>query len=221
MTRPRLLDLFCCEGGAGEGYRRIGFDVVGVDIDARALANNPNPSVLADAIQYAAEYGHKFDAIHASPPCQRWSTATADPEAHPDLIDLTRAVLIEADVPFVIENVPSAPLRRDLLLCGSMFDMQVRRHRIFELGGFTVPQPPCRHAEQKERGPIIGVVGTGGDSNRPRKPGTGGAHRKPRNLEHARELMGMPWASRRGCTEAIPPAYTEFIGSFLWEEINA
>lgn len=218
--RPRLLDLFCCEGGAAVGYHRAGFDVIGVDIDAQPLARYPFPSICGDALQIGAAIGHRFDAIHASPPCQRHSTSTAstgNPDGHPDLIEPTRQLLAELGVLSVIENVEGAPLRRDLRLCGSMFGLKVQRHRVFELGGwFTLAQPRCDH--RSFGGPVVDVTGhAGGKNQTPRA----GYPIKYHDADHARRVMGMPWASARGCTEAIPPAYTEHIGHQLLAAIRS
>ena len=115
-----------------------------------------------------------------------------------------------------IENVIGAPVRRDLMLCGSMFGMKVQRHRLFELGGWVLwgGAPACRHHEHDT---IYDVTGGAGGPNQRRRHEMGRTV-KYHNAEHARELMGMPWSSRYGCTQAIPPAYTEFIGKQLLEE---
>src|SRR5690606_19307640 len=136
-----------------------------------------------------------------------------NPEDWPDLIGPTRTELDRIGLPYVIENVEGAPLRPDLKLCGSMFDMQVRRHRVFELGGWTAwGAPHCRHAVQRRRGPIVDVTGhAGGRNQTPRA----GFPIKYYDAEHGRELMGMPWASTHGLVEAVPPVYTEWIGTEL------
>lgn len=109
--RPRLLDLFCCEGGAAVGYHRAGFDVVGVDRDGKFAKRYPFEFHQADAIEFVREHGHEFDAIHASPPCQAYSgTQKIQNNDHPDLIGPTRDALEATGVPYVIENVPGAPL---------------------------------------------------------------------------------------------------------------
>ena len=187
-SRPRLLDLFCGAGGAAMGYHRAGFDVVGVDI-------NPQPRYpfefhRADAMTYPLD---GFDAIHASPPCQHYANVTAwrgDPGNHPDLVAPTRTRLEAIGVPWVIENVPEAPVRRDFLLCGSQFGLKVRRHRAFE----TSPRlfallPPCRH-----RGLLAFM------------------HKGERAYADA---LGCTWMTNREAREAIPPAYTQHIGEQL------
>lgn len=113
--KPRLLDLFCGAGGCAVGYSRAGFEVVGVD--SAPMSRFPFEFHQADALEYLAEHGHEFDAIHASPPCQAYSTLRHMPHAkkHPDLVAVTRAALLAANKPYVIENVPGAPLIRPLI----------------------------------------------------------------------------------------------------------
>ncbi len=158
----RLLDLFCKAGGAGFGYHLAGFEVTGVDIMPQR--HYPFDFIQADALEVDLS---GFDVIHASPPCQRFSQLTTmhgPVDHHEDLVDLTRQRLIDSGLPFIIENVPAAPLRNPILLCGSMFGLKVRRHRIFEISGFNVPQPECKHDQQ---GKVVGVYGhSGGKSNR-------------------------------------------------------
>jgi len=217
-VRPRLLDLFCCEGGAAMGYQRAGFDVVGVDITPQR--RYPFPMIVADALRPPVRL-EDFDAIHASPPCQRYSTATnatGDPDDWPDLVEPVRQMLEDSGRPYVIENVAGAPLRPDLTLCGSMFGARYRRHRVFELGRWTIwGAPTCRHADQRRGGPIVDVTGNAGGPNQTPRPGF---PIKYHDADHARHVMGMPWASRHGCVEAIPPAYTAFIGAQLLEALR-
>src|SRR5262245_32328515 len=144
--RPRLLDLFCGAGGAAVGYDRAGFQVVGVDIAPQP--NYPFTFGEADALEYLKWIvlpslgARKFAAIHASPPCQRWSTKTRNPERHPDLIEPVRVLLESTGLPYVIENVPDAPLRDPVQLCGSSFGLGVQRHRSFETN-FPLLVPDC------------------------------------------------------------------------------
>ena len=149
--KPCILDLFCGAGGAAMGYHNAGFDLVGVDIEPQP--NYPFTFIEYDAIAFLEEFGsllhRRWDAIHASPPCQAYSVATkwrGDPSSHPDLLEPTRDLLEEIGLPWVIENVPGAPMTPDVVLCGSMFDLQVRRHRLFLS---NVPifdlMPSCRH----------------------------------------------------------------------------
>jgi DNA (cytosine-5)-methyltransferase 1 len=207
------LDLFCCEGGAAVGYDRAGFDVVGVDIVNRP--RYPFPFVQADALAAPFDLS-SFDAIHASPPCQAFSVSTPEWNRanHPDLIEPVRAMLQASGLPYVIENVPGAPIAGDYMLCGTMFGLQsdsglhVQRHRYFEVS--WVPDalgPVCWH----QPGRTMTVTGNGTPS--------GNRETLGRNVtvEEWRQGMGMPWASRHGLAQSIPPAYTEYIGRQLLE----
>ncbi|PZS35807.1 MAG: hypothetical protein DLM59_02320 [Pseudonocardiales bacterium] len=213
----RLLDLFCGAGGAATGYRRVGFDVTGVDVAAQP--RYPFGFHRADALDVLADptFLAGFDVIHASPPCQDYSvTASLHTSGHPRLIEPTRARLLSAGVPYVMENVVGAPLFNPVRLCGSSFGLGVRRHRLFELSWPLLFVPPCAHYLQPEP---IDVTGTGGPAGR--LPGQGGGiHRKPRNLTHARAVMGIDWMNRRELSQAIPPAYTEFIGTQLLDHLT-
>lgn len=205
----RALDLFCKAGGATKGLQRAGFHVTGVDIE-------PQPNycgdvfVRADALSFAPiQYGARFDFIWASPPCQaHTSLRHLQDKTYPDLIALTRMLLEEAGVPWCIENVVGAPLVRPLILCGTMFGLGVRRHRHFETA-LPMNVLPCRHDLQPHP---VDVSGTGARRLGPRLDGKGGNSRKPRNLEEAREVMGIDWMNRRELSQAIPPAYSEYIG---------
>lgn len=198
----KALDLFCGAGGVSEGLRRAGFGVTGVDI-------NPQPNyrggvfVQADALAYPLE---GFDLIWASPPCQAFTAYRRRPghvKARENLIPAMRERLLSCGVPWVIENVPGAPLRRDLLLCGSMFGLDVRRHRLFE-AGFPIEQPSCRHSEQLPRFPQA--------TNRRNLRSTVevGVWRIPLLVQQ--QAMGISWMTREELSEAIPPAYAEHIG---------
>lgn len=231
--RPRLLDLFCGAGGAGMGYFRAGFNVVGVDI--KPQPRYPFAFVQADALDYAAEHGHEYDAIHASPPCQKYSAMTKrrwQDREHPDLVAPTRALLIDTGLPYIIENVVGAPLINPVMLCGTMFGLQttegsqLRRHRLFELSFYCLT-PPCDHND----GSPIGVYGGGQHPDR-RRPatigvwGNAGGHSERDNLDHygmdaRREVMGIDWMTGRELSQAIPPAYTEFIGRQLIRHLMA
>lgn len=209
MSRPRLLDLFCGAGGAGAGYARAGFDVVGVDLAPQP--RYPFEFIQGDALEYLERYiwavpaPERFDVIHASPPCQRYSVATRDKDKHPDLVPSVRDLLAYTGLPYVIENVPGAPMRDPVVLCGSMFGLRVRRHRLFETNWPLLLVPPCDH---KGQGQPVGVYG--GGTGKGQKRG-----RKVMSSAEAMEVMEMPWADRKGATQAIPPAYTEFIGKHL------
>ncbi len=224
MTRPRLLDLFCCAGGAATGYDRAGFDVVGVDIAPQP--RYPYEFVQADAVEtldlfVRSSAIREFAAVHASPPCQAYSTATGvHADRHPRLIEPVRDLLTRAGIPGVIENVIGAPLEGPIL-CGSMFGLttetlELRRHRRFEAIGWSWPVllPACAHGQRVRVG---GVYGGGGEDRR--TAGRGGGGFTP-DAQTRRDLMGMPWATMAEVNEAIPPAYTEFIGGLLLEAIR-
>lgn len=234
MTRPRILDLFCCQGGAGMGYHRAGFDVVGVDIDPQP--NYPFTFHQADALHVLRDLllsdilgtpahiaGEEyvlmdFDAIHASPPCQAYSTITPDKSKHPELIEPVRELLIETGLPYVIENVDGAKkhLVDPVMLCGSSFGLRVRRHRWFE-SNVPILSMPCQHAVQ---GQPVGVYGDHPDKRPVLRPDGTSRGVKATSLDDARDAMGMPWADWSGCAEAIPPAFTEHIGVQLIEHLE-
>ena len=203
--KPAVLDLFCGAGGASMGYHQAGFEVFGIDI-------NPQPEYPFEFRQMdvlairSYNFGNRYDLIHASPPCQRFSTITPRPLDHPDLIAPTRSLLINSKLPYVIENVPAAPLLDPVILCGSMFSLKVRRHRKFESNWHIEPLSH-KHAEQ---GQPWGIYGNGGGTDVPRVGG-GSRGRKAKQSDFA-ALMEMPWATPRGIVQAIPPAYTRYVG---------
>jgi DNA (cytosine-5)-methyltransferase 1 len=218
VTRPRLLDLFCGAGGAAMGYHRAGFDVVGVDI--RPQPRYPFGFIQEDAVAllgiitglgcYDGWALEDFAAIHASPPCQAFSSITAtrgDPGAHPDLLAPTRELLLRSGLPWIIENVPGAPMRPDLKLCGCMFGLAVQRERWFETSwrAFDL-RPPCHHAAR-----AVGVYGYGGV-----RPSSG---RLSGRLNRWRAAMGIDWMEVLELAQAIPPAYTEHIGRMLMDAL--
>lgn len=202
--QPRLLDLFCGGGGAAMGYYRAGFEVVGVDICPQP--NYPFSFHLADAIKYSL---NGFDVIHASPPCQKHSTLKhLTGHNYVCFIDPIRQRLKKWDGIWVIENVVGAPLLNPVQICGSVFGLAVRRHRLFE-SNIYLTCTGCDHASQPAP---IDVSGIGGRRLGARLDGKGGNSRKPRNLDEAREAMGISWMTRKELSQAVPPAYTEFLG---------
>ena len=219
MSKPRLADLFCCAGGAGRGYQLAGFHVTGVDI-----VEQPNYGgddfVRADALEFDLS---GFDAVHASPPCQMWS---AYRRARPELgdeeyvnrIPETRERLEEWGGPWVMENVPGAPLEDPVLLCGSMFDpmLDVQRHRYFETNwGLRPPMWPCRH---KLWGPRFD---RGSRDIRPRDRRTVAVGEWRIPLEVQQKAMGISWMTVAELSQAIPPAYTHHIGTQLLAHLEA
>jgi DNA (cytosine-5)-methyltransferase 1 len=225
MTKPRLLDLFCCEGGAGMGYHRAGFDVVGVDIDPQP--RYPFDFVQTDAIAFVLEHGGEFDAIHASPPCQLFSiTKHSHSNEHPDLLAPTREALLQVGRPYIIENVPGAPMVDPVLLCATMFGLRaqdtdgttlaLRRHRLFETSfPIALAPSPCAHDST-----IVGGSYGGGrnrspeDRDGPRRGGYTPA------AEVRAALIGADWMTLHGLSQAIPPAYTEWLGGQLLQHVG-
>lgn len=205
----RILDLFCGAGGAAMGYFRAGFDVVGVDINPQP--HYPFAFIQHDCLALDPRFVRSFDAIHASPPCQaytrkaaNWGRARKNVIVHPDLLAPTRDMLDASGLPYAIENVMGAPMRTDLVLCGTMFGLRIIKHRQFEcnfpVGGLL---PECDHSDVYN-------------------PWSG----KGRSAAEHREAQGTPWipqcggASRKaGVTgdlnNAIPPAFTQYIGEQL------
>lgn len=201
------------------GYFRAGFtEIVGVDLIPQP--RYPFDFVQADALNPGIDLS-TFDAIHASPPCQRYSWLTrinGTQDNHPDLIAPTREMLKSSNLPYVIENVPNSPLYDHFMLCGSMFSaLNVWRHRWFEHSGFMVEVfDRCSH----HRVPYpIDVTGTGGPCS-VRTTAGGGLHRKPKNMAEANAAMGIDWLVRRELVQSIPPPYTEWIGKQILESLK-
>lgn len=214
MSRPVVLDLFCGAGGASMGYYLAGYDPVGVDVEPQP--NYPFGFVQADALEPPFDLSG-FDLIHASPPCQahtsmsnRWRGAGGLADERVDLIAPTRQMLESSGVPWVIENVRGAPLD-GVTLTGEMFGLDVHRPRIFECSRFLLaPEPP-------PAAPRYGIYGKGMDRLLWRRA-DGSEFRSPPTLKHARDAMGADWMTWPELCEAIPPAYTEWIGRALARE---
>jgi DNA (cytosine-5)-methyltransferase 1 len=208
----KLLDLFCGAGGAAVGYSRAGFDVIGVDVEHQR--NYPFSRYTEDALYTLDRIISRPDlwdvqAIHASPPCQPYSYMSACrpnlADSYPALVEQVRAKLMLTGLPYVIENVPGAPLINPVLLCGRMFGKDLYRHRLFELCGFDVEAPdhpahlvPASKAGHWTPGTVMSVAG----------------HFAP--VEHGRRIMDIDWMNREEMAEAVPPFYTEFIGAALY-----
>ncbi len=183
MSRPRLLDLFCGAGGAGMGYHRAGFEVVGVDIEPQKYY--PFEFHQADALTYPLD---GFDVIHASPPCQDYcSLKVFSGGTYPRLIEPVYARLMGAHVPFVIENSPRAPMPGSIVLCGTMFDLPIQRHRAFWSNIMLFAAGACHHTGKE----LI-------------------FSRTHEGVYMA--AMGIDWMTQRRSRQAIPPAYTEWLG---------
>lgn len=203
MTRPLALDLFCKAGGASMGLHRAGFDVIGVDIEPQP--RYPFRFVQADALKPPFDLS-RFDFIWASPHCQRYTALRSieDMSGYPDQIPAVRLLLASVSTPTVIENVVGAPLRADLTLCANAFGLRCYRHRVFECS-FPVQQPAHpKHVKRVNRrgenrvqhwlsGGHITITGDIGSYIGP-------------------EAMGIDWMNGNELSQAIPPAYSEFIG---------
>lgn len=250
MSAPKLLDLFCGEGGAGVGYHRAGWDVFGVDLGGKKADDTPTLGPLrrypfeyhrGDALEFLVRHGSEFDAIHASPPCQGYSIATAgNPAARAKrkrLIAATRELLILTGKPWVIENVEQARSQMvdPTLLCGRMFGLGaidadgmplvLDRHRLFESNvPLVAPAHPRHGAEQ-----VAGVYGGGRHAKRrdgeslaevaPRdrhaaRVERGGGY-TPRSIPVQQALLGIDWMTVKGMQESIPPVFAEHVGSQL------
>jgi DNA (cytosine-5)-methyltransferase 1 len=197
--------MFCGAGGASMGYHLAGFDVVGVDIAPQP--RYPFEFQQADAMEFPLD---GFDVIHASPPCQAYSANVAR-MAHdkPRLIEPLRERLMASNAEWVIENVVGAPLHFPLLLCGAMFGLNTYRHRLFETGSFMLRRP--RHPRHDVRGSRAGHWVPG---ERISVAGNCGP------IDECKKAMGIDWMTRKELCQAIPPAYTKFVGTQLLSRIK-
>lgn len=212
---PRLLDLYCKAGGCSVGYHRAGFEVVGVDIEPQK--NYPFKFIQADALTVSLD---EFDVIHASPPCQRYSNGAkkwGTQDSHPDLIAPTRARCEASGKPYIIENIESAhaQLIDPIMLCGTMFDLGVFRHRLFESPWLheEIQMFHFRHAGRVGDGKYHTVTGHAGGSSK-RDGWKGGS------TADWRIAMGIDWMTGNELAEAIPPAFTEWVGRQLLSQMN-
>jgi hypothetical protein len=216
-VKPRLLDAFCCQGGASRGYQLAGFHVTGVD-------NREQPRycgdafIMGDALDFIRRHGREFQVIHASPPCQHYSRIRRHSNCagrdYPDLIGPVREALEATGRPYVIENVPGAPLLSPVVLCGIQFSLRVLRHRLFESTIALTAPPACDH-----RGIKIGEGGycsVSGHGEWNRRHDSGHAHKAAWSA-----AMGIDWMTRDGLAQALPPAYTHFVGKQLRAAIGA
>lgn len=212
MDKLKLLDLYCCAGGAAKGYADAGFEVTGIDI-------NPQPRypfrfIQGDAIEYLKAHRIEYDAIHASPPCQQFSVLTpvAHKDKHLDLIQPTREILIATGKPYIIENVPGArgKLLNPIMLCGSMFELPLQRPRYFELSWTSlIMVPKCKHD-------VIPYL-LSGTSRRMDAMG----NRSGETLVSDKKMAsGINWMVGKELDQAIPPAYTHYLGEILINHIK-
>lgn len=253
MSRPKLLDLFCCEGGASEGYRRAGFDVYGVDLfDKFTQRRYPFMSHKGDAILALSRLlaGEVLEFIHpdrigeverlglldfvakaASPPCQAYSiTKHSHQNEHPDLVAPVRYLLQQTGLPYVMENVPGAPLDNPLTLCGTEFNLiaadddgrllHLKRHRLFESNVFLYGNGGCQCSAFKRRGIGVGGAYGGGSVDRTHaKEVRRGGYTPGKHVREA--LLGIDWMTQNGLSQSIPPAYTEHIGLQLMAHLES
>jgi DNA (cytosine-5)-methyltransferase 1 len=199
------LDLFCGAGGASMGLHDAGFEVVGVDIEPQP--SYPFEFVQRNVLDLLLIDPRSVDFVWASPPCQAFTAYKRRPDhvyESPNLIPATRELLQDSGLPYVIENIPGArtELVDPIQLCGSSFGLDVRRHRLFECS-FPIKAPPCDHSWQTPRFPPA--------TNRTNKRCTVevGVWRIP--LEVQQKAMGIDWMTRKELSQAIPPAYAEYI----------
>lgn len=215
----RLLDLYSCAGGAARGYQLAGFHVTSVDI-------NPQPRCIADefvqanVLELDPAWVASFDAIHASPPCQFHTAMKTmhNAKEHEDLIPQTRAMLKASGLPWVMENVSGAPLKDPVMLCGTMFGLgvdgaELQRHRIFETSFPILMTPQCQHGA----GRTIGIYGKGCRDSRRKFDKTVPEF----TIEQGRKAMGIDWMTTAELSQAIPPAYTHWLGLRLLEIIQS
>lgn len=211
VKKPQCADLFCCAGGAAMGLHRAGFDVAGWDI--KPQKNYPFTFHLGDAL--AADLSG-FDFVWASPPCQAYTQAAASQrnagKRYPDLMAATREKLVASGLPFVIENTPGAPMRVDVVLCGSMFGLQLIRHRWFELSfPFFQLVEKCQHHPNP-------VVACGNGTPTWSRAKNGG---KCFSIAQVRCAMGIDWMNRNELSQAVPPCYSEHLGRQVLKIIRA
>jgi DNA (cytosine-5)-methyltransferase 1 len=210
----RVLDLFCCKGGASQGIKNACDDVDILGVDILEKTDYPFDYVRMDVTEIEPEMLKYYDFIWASPPCQSYTYASKGArnkgKKYPDLVDKTRKLLLNSGKPFVIENVTNAPIRKDLILCGEMFGLKVIRHRAFEIHGFEVEKiPHKKHTGKVKDGHYVTVAGHGGDGKA--------------SLKAFQDAMEITWTKdKKAICEAVPPRYAEYIFlSFLkWKKDN-
>jgi hypothetical protein len=215
-AKPKLLDLYCKAGGSSRGYQLAGFHVTGVDIEPQPRYAG-NVFVQADALDYVAAYGHRFDAIAASPPCQGYSVTAVLPQCwreYPKLVEVTRFWLETLSVPYIIENVIGAPMQ-GVTLCGLMFGLKVFRHRLFESNVLLLQ--PAHISHKGHRIGLDGMCCVAGHGDAGKNVKVDKTHRRKSAWEAAMEI---DWMLKRELTQAIPPAYTHYLGQQLLRAVE-
>lgn len=213
MQKLKLLDLYCCQGGAGMGYSLAGFDVTGIDIEYQK--KYPFKFIQDDAVDFLLKNHQNFDFIHASPPCQGYSNLT--PKDHigkyDKMICTLRQMLNEIGKPYVIENVEGAKkhMINPLMLCGSMFGLRTQRHRFFECSFEIYAPQKCDHSQI----PLLVTTASRASINLRKKHGM-----IPKSVKNSILAYGIDWMDFNGLRESIPPAYTKYIGDFYHKNIS-
>ena len=243
MTRPKILDLYCCAGGAAVGYHRAGFDVYGIDINPQprypfAFRRDDALATLAllltgEGVVFDTDEGpvrlwmEDFVAIHASPPCQSFSrTKTLHSNEHPDLVEPTRTLLKQTGKPWIIENVVGAPLIDPIKLCGSEFDMigedvdgvplKMIRHRLFESNVQLTGKGGCRHRKDIQTASVYGAGGGWTPKHRDNPERRGGYIP---HVDVLRKILEVDWTTKHELSQVVPPAFTEHLGRQLLDHI--
>lgn len=229
------LDLYCGGGGAAMGLFNAGFkDITGIDINKQK--DYPFRMIQGDVLKLPSWWIKQFDFVWASPPCQAYTLGTKwarmNGKSYPDLIEPTRELLLDSKIPYCIENVPYAPIRHDLMLCGEMFNLRTIRHRFFEIEGFHVmPLIHRKHKLHRANGSAVAVYGRGISPNSwtfkgkrgkrwqqyySRVYGNGGDRFSRSKLSDWKEAMGIDWiTTKKMLAEAVPPKYSEYIGKHI------
>lgn len=248
MSRPKLLDLFSCEGGAARGYDLAGFDVYGVDLDPKFQKRYPYPFYAGDAVAvlrhliaggsigFATKDGRTvdlrlgdFSAVHASPPCQAYSiTKHSHGKAHPELIEPTRDALDASGLPYAVENVVGAPLLNPVTLCWSMFRAP---GSVLDLDGTPLRMErhrlfesninlttPTWHSHDKSV-QVAGAYGGGSADRSHAKFVRRGGYTPSKEVRAA--LLEIDWMTLHGLSQSIPPFYSEWVGLQLRQHVIA
>lgn len=218
MSQPEALDLFAGAQGSSVGYARAGYKVTAVDIELHDKHPEVHEFITADAMEVLEDrtFLDRFALVHTGPPCQAYTTMSADDNNHPRLIAPVRQKLRAWDGTYVIENVAGARSHLDhpVQICGQALGLAVRRHRLFESNAFIFGTP-CVH-----RGTPIGVYGDHPEDSPNLRPNGTSRGLRARSLAEGQDAMGIPWMAWHDLTEAIPPAMTEYIGAQLIDQLT-